>query len=122
MTYPRPADDHPVTCAKCGQTKPAKAFAADNRRPSGLEGGCRDCRKKKAPAKVPAPKPRGTIKPEPVKLAGRKSGYACKIYIKGAHVATVADPENSSREGAIAAALRWEHEWMDILIHRNVSN
>lgn len=122
MTYPRPADNHPVTCAKCKQTKPAQAFATDNRRPTGIETGCRDCRKKKKATPAPAtPKPQSTINPVPVKLAGRKSGYACKIYVNGSHVATVADPDHSSREAALAAASRWEREWKDQIVRKNVS-
>lgn len=42
-----------------------------------------------------------------VKLPGKKSGYCCKIYVNRVHVATVADPENGSREAAQKAATRW---------------
>lgn len=57
-----------------------------------------------------------------VKLPGRKSGYACKIFINGSHVATVADPSSSSREAALAAASYWERKYKKILLTKNVSN
>ena len=45
-----------------------------------------------------------------VRLAG-KSGYCCKIYVRGMHVATVADPERTTREGAQNAATTWNKTW-----------
>lgn len=58
------------------------------------------------------------MKPKPVKLPGRKAGYACRIFVGGSHVATVADPERSTREAALAVALAWEHDWMDQLVRK----
>lgn len=34
------------TCTKCGETKPARDFATDTRRTSGLHSWCRDCKNK----------------------------------------------------------------------------
>jgi hypothetical protein len=59
------------------------------------------------------------MKFEPVKLPGRKSGYACKIWHRGRHVATVADPDRESREGALAAAYAWERDWASKLVRNN---
>lgn len=51
------------------------------------------------------------MKFEPVKLPGRKSGYACKVWVRGRHVATVADPDRSSRESALEVAEAWKKNY-----------
>ncbi|MCP4900925.1 MAG: hypothetical protein GY906_28490 [bacterium] len=45
-----------------------------------------------------------------VKLKG-KAGYACKIFIRGRHVATVAHPTRPGQEGAREAAYMWDKKW-----------
>lgn len=42
-----------------------------------------------------------------VKLPGKNSGFCCKIFIRGMHVATVADPESGTRDAAQKAATTW---------------
>ena len=51
-----------------------------------------------------------------VKLAG-KSGYCCKIFLHGRHVATVADPDptHNTRDAALVAANKWNLEWRPLL-------
>jgi hypothetical protein len=46
-----------------------------------------------------------------VKLPGKKSGYACKIFLRGRHVATVANPKRKCQEGAREAAYMWNKNW-----------
>ncbi len=50
------------------------------------------------------------------KLKGRKSGYACKIFLRGRHVATVADPSRMNEAGARQAAFEWERDWKRLLV------
>jgi hypothetical protein len=45
-----------------------------------------------------------------VKLKG-KAGYACKIYIGGRHVATVAHPDRPGEAGARQAAYDWDQKY-----------
>jgi len=59
------------------------------------------------------------MKTSVVKLPGKNSGYCCKIYINGRHVATVADPERTTREGANEAARHWGRKYRKLLTHAN---
>jgi len=51
------------------------------------------------------------VKTSIVKLPGKNSGYACKIFIRGRWVATVSDPEKTTREAAQAAATSWNKKY-----------
>lgn len=51
-----------------------------------------------------------------VKLKGRKSGFACKIFIRGEHVATVANPDRMNEAGAREAAFAWDRDWRPLLM------
>jgi hypothetical protein len=57
------------------------------------------------------------MKTQILKLPGKKSGYAAKIFLRGVHVATVADPDSNtgSRDAAAVAANKWAIEWKDLL-------
>jgi len=48
------------------------------------------------------------------KLPG-KGGYACKIFLRGRHVATVANPHRMNEAGAREAAYMWHETWKDKL-------
>ena len=50
-----------------------------------------------------------------VRLPGKKAGYACRIFVKGRHVATVAHPTRSCVEGAREAAYMWGVNWQKVL-------
>lgn len=56
-----------------------------------------------------------SMKTATVKLPGKKSGYACKIFLKGRHVATVAHPMRSCQDGAREAAYSWDKNWREKL-------
>ena len=50
-----------------------------------------------------------------VKLPGKKAGYACRIFLKGRHVATVAHPTRPGIDGAREAAFAWDQNWREKL-------
>lgn len=50
-----------------------------------------------------------------VKLPGKKSGYACKIFLKGRHVATVMSLTRKCQDGAREAAYAWDQNWREKL-------
>jgi hypothetical protein len=50
----------------------------------------------------------------PVRLPG-KAGWACKIIVDGKHVATVADPDDDSRDAALWEARMWAIMYKDTL-------
>ena len=50
-----------------------------------------------------------------VKLPGKKAGYACRIFLKGRHVATVAHPTRPGTDGAREAAYAWDQNWREKL-------
>jgi len=56
-----------------------------------------------------------------VKLKGRKSGFACKIFLRRQHVATVANPDRMNEAGARQAAFEWERDWKDKLFPKEKS-
>ena len=47
------------------------------------------------------------VRGELVPLPGKKSGWACRIIVGRTHKATVADPENLTKDGALWAAKMW---------------
>lgn len=55
------------------------------------------------------------MKTKIVKLKG-KSGYACKIYLRGRHVATVAHPDRPGEAGARQAAYEWEQKYRKLVL------
>jgi len=130
-TYPRPADDAIIVCKTCQKELPAIEFATSKVQPGGIRVHCKACWKAKRSKKkatggarsetVERPKGQRTssanISHQPVKLPGRKSGWACKIFHRRTHVATTSKPEGCpSRESAIDAAYAWEREWAHVLI------
>ena len=56
------------------------------------------------------------LRAEVVALKG-KGGYVAAIYQGSRHLATVADPEDSTRDGALMQARIWGIEFKGVLHH-----